>query len=233
MLSRTLLHFFFSSLSESSVLWIFQSPHFHRRKTTKTRSCDQNPFASHFAPFASDPPSHTHTQVRAISRRTPLHLPRTERKAFVAKLREAYAHTIISPDERGSTVATLTERGGCALSCAQQDHTRKNNMGKGLGLTALLVALAAPSLAQVAGPGCLDGTREGFTDAVTYPRIAACSGTAMGVDVTSIAASTQFCSDGFVIPSLSTHTSLARAISHLTSLTSPQMDMCVITHQTA
>jgi hypothetical protein len=51
---------------------------------------------------------------------------------------------------------------------------------------------------QVAGPGCADGSREGFVDTVTFTKIAACGGTMMGVDVTSIAASTQFCADGCV-----------------------------------
>jgi hypothetical protein len=63
---------------------------------------------------------------------------------------------------------------------------------------ALAVAISTSVDGQVAGPGCADGSREGFVDTVTFTKIAACGGTTMGVDVTSIAASTQFCADGCV-----------------------------------
>lgn len=60
----------------------------------------------------------------------------------------------------------------------------------------LMVETAVAQVGGVAGPGCADGSREGFTDSVAYPKIAACAGSARGVDVTSAAATTQFCSSG-------------------------------------
>jgi hypothetical protein len=68
---------------------------------------------------------------------------------------------------------------------------------------ALAVVISTSVDGQVAGPGCADGSREGFVDTVTFTKIAACGGTTMGVDVTSIAASTQFCADGCVCVCLS------------------------------
>ena len=41
---------------------------------------------------------------------------------------------------------------------------------------ATIAALAGLAAGQIAGPGCADGTREGFGDAVRHPKIAACKG---------------------------------------------------------
>lgn len=72
-----------------------------------------------------------------------------------------------------------------------------------VALIATFVLFSCARAQTSPGPGCADGTREGFFDAVAFPKIAACAGSAMGVDVTSIAASTQFCADGCVLITLS------------------------------
>lgn len=63
-------------------------------------------------------------------------------------------------------------------------------------LVSKIVVLATLVSFAAAQQGCADGTREGFTDLLRYPKIAACAGDTDGVDVNSTAANS-FCATGW------------------------------------